>query len=244
MSKPHAADYIQNFDNDTLWRSTLWLDEENPIPPCYGIVTSNTSECVNNMFAQAQTLGWLEAIENILDVVSTRISTCRAKHIDWEPGKVAPCVAQILKRRWDAAASITVVELVSACGDFKVVEPSTIQDSDNDPHLPNMPLNAGQPNTIYIVKPELHCCTCSIWQDMLCPCWHRCAVFWKWKKKVFSYVHKNLVHPYYKFVCVQQMYKNNIVPACMDKVKYDDTTRPPVEEKPRPGRPRSKQLCQ
>ncbi len=61
-------------------------------------------------------------------------------------------VAQILKRHWDAPASITVVELVRGCGDFKVVEPSTLQDSNNDPHLPNMPLNAGQPNTIYIVN--------------------------------------------------------------------------------------------
>jgi hypothetical protein len=73
-------------------------------------------------------------------------------------------VAQILKRRWDAAASITVVEFVHGRGDFKkVVEPSTVQDSDNNPHLPNMPLNAGQPNTIYIVKPELQWCTCGIW---------------------------------------------------------------------------------
>jgi hypothetical protein len=242
MSKPHAADYIQNVDNDALWRSTSWLDEENPLPPRYGIVTSNTSECVNNMFAQARTVGWLEAVESIVDIMSTRISTCRAKHIDREPGEVVPRVAQILKRRWDAAASIAVVELVRGCGDFKVVEPSTVQDSDNDPHLPNMPLNAGQPNTIYIVKPELQWCTCGIWQDVLYPCRHGCAVFRKWKEKDFSYVLQNLVHPYYKFECVQQMYKNNIFPACIDNVKYDDTTRPPVVKKPQPGRPRSKRL--
>ena len=91
MSKPHAADYIQNVDNDALWRSTSWLDEENPLPPRYGIVTSNTSECVNNMFAQVLTLGCFEAIKSIVDLVSTRISTCRAKHIDQEPGKAVPC---------------------------------------------------------------------------------------------------------------------------------------------------------
>jgi hypothetical protein len=108
--------------------------------------------------------------------MSTRISTCQAKHIDRKPGKVVPRVAQILKRRWDWAASITVIELVRGSGDFKVVEPSTVQDSANNPHLPNMPLNAGQPNTIYIVKPELQWCTCGFWQDLLCPCQNGCAV--------------------------------------------------------------------
>jgi hypothetical protein len=97
-----------------------------------------------------------------------------------------PCVAQILKRRWDAAASITVVELVHGCGDFKVVEPSTVQDSDKDPHLPSMPYIAGQPNTVYIVKPELQWCSCGIWQDVLYPCRHACAIFRKWKEKEFG----------------------------------------------------------
>ena len=210
--KPQAAGYIENVDNDTLWRSTSWLDEQNPLPPRYGIVTSNTSECVNNMFAQARIVGWLEAVESIVDVMSTRISTCRTKHIDREPGEVVPRVAQILKRRWDAAASITVVELVHGCGDFKVVEPSTVQDSDKDPHLPSMTYIAGQPNTVYIVKPELQWCSCGIWQDVLYPCRHACAIFRKWKEKDFGYILRNLVHPYYKFEYVQEMYKNNIFP--------------------------------
>jgi hypothetical protein len=59
----------------------------------------------------------------------------------------------------DAAASITIVELVRGCGVFKVVEPPTVQDSNNNPHLPNISLNAGQPNTIYILNPELQWCT-------------------------------------------------------------------------------------
>jgi hypothetical protein len=124
------------------------------------------------------------------------------------------------------------------------MEPSTVQDSNNDPHLPNMPLDAGQPNTIYIVKPELQWCTCGIWQDVLYPCWHGFAVFWKWKEKDFSYALQNLVHLYYKFECVQQMYKNNIFLACIAYVKCNDTIRPPVVKKPPPGRPGSKQLSQ
>jgi hypothetical protein len=160
------------------------------------------------------------------------------------PGKVVPRVAQLLNRRWDAAASITVVEFVRGSGDIKVVEPSTVQDSNNNPQLPNKPLNAGQPNTIYIVRPEVQWCTCGIWQDVLYLCWHGCAVAWKWKQKDFSYVLQNLVYPYYKFECIQQMYRNNIFPACINNVKYNDTTRSPVVKTPQPGRPRSKQLCQ
>jgi hypothetical protein len=99
----------------------------------------------------------------IVDITSTRISTCQTKNIDREPGKVVPHVAQILKSRWDAADSITILELLRGYGDLKVVEPSTVQDSHKDPHLPSMPaLNGGQPNTMFIVKPELQLCTCGI----------------------------------------------------------------------------------
>jgi hypothetical protein len=51
--KPAAADYIENINGD-LWQSTDWMSYEREIPPPrYGIVTSNTSECVNNMFGKA-----------------------------------------------------------------------------------------------------------------------------------------------------------------------------------------------
>ncbi len=102
-------------------------------------------------------------------------TTCQAKHIDREPGEVVPCMAQILKRRWDAATSITIAELVCWCGAFKVVR--------QRPAFAQLQFNAGQTNTIYIVKPELQWCTCGIWQDVLYLCWHGCAVvFRKWKE--------------------------------------------------------------
>jgi hypothetical protein len=59
--KVAAAEYIKNVDD--VWRSTDWMNLQWTLPPCYGIVTSNTSKCVNNMFADAQDVGWLEAIE-------------------------------------------------------------------------------------------------------------------------------------------------------------------------------------
>ncbi len=40
-----------------------------------------------------------------------------------------PRVAQILKKRWDAAASLSVDELELGCVDFKVVEQTLVADS-------------------------------------------------------------------------------------------------------------------
>jgi hypothetical protein len=50
------------------------MDESHPQPPRYGILASNLSESVNYMLAEAHELGWLEAVEKILDVMSTKIS--------------------------------------------------------------------------------------------------------------------------------------------------------------------------
>jgi len=51
---------------------------------------------------------------------------CRQKYAQRDGSEVVPRVAQILKHRWDAAASMTVNELEVGCGDFKVVEPASI----------------------------------------------------------------------------------------------------------------------
>ena len=52
--KPAAADYIENVED--VWRLTEWMKWDNTLPPRYGIVTSNTSECVNNMLADTREL--------------------------------------------------------------------------------------------------------------------------------------------------------------------------------------------
>lgn len=239
--KPAAADYIENV-NDTYWRSTSWLQTENKLPPRFGIVTSNTSECVNSMLADARAVGWLEAIERIVDIMSTRIYNCRTKYVDRDPSDVVSRVAQILKVRWDAAASMSVIELESGSGDFKVVEPYSLQEQqDKDERLPIMPATAGQ-QSIHIVKPELEWCSCGVWQDVLYPCRHACAVYRKWKEKEFTYILQHLVHPYYTFDFVQKMYKNNIYPACLDSVQYDCETKPPASRGRQPGRPRVKRI--
>ena len=83
--------------------------------------------------------------------------------------------------------------------------------------------------------------------------WHlaRCSVpmsaclcyLLEMEEKDFGYILRNLVHPYCKFEYVQEMYKNNIFPACIDNVKYDGVTRPPAVTKRQSGRPQSNQLC-
>jgi hypothetical protein len=238
--KPAAAEYIENI-NDTFWQSIDWLDRGKKLPPRHGIVTSNTSECVNNMFADARSVGWLEAVEKILDIMSTRIYTCRTKHIERHPGDVVPRVAQLLKIRWDAAASMSVIELEHGCGDFKVVESYTLQDYEKDEHLPRMPMNAGQ-QSIHIVKPELGFCSCGLWMEFLYPCRHACAVFRRWQELDFTYILRHHVHPYYMFDYIQQMYKHNVFPVCLDSIGYDGETKPPSVAARQPGRPPVKRL--
>jgi hypothetical protein len=94
--KPAAADYIANIDN--LWQSTDWNSAgERQLPPRYRIVTSNTSERVNNMFGEARDLGWLEAIDKLVAVMSTRIFQCRMKHATKDAIKIVPKVEEKLQ---------------------------------------------------------------------------------------------------------------------------------------------------
>ena len=123
--KPSAAAYIENIERSgVLWKCSQWVASQNPcLPPRYGIVTSNTSECVNNMFAAARDVAWLEALDKILDIMSTRIGDCRTKYLKRDDSEVVPRVAQILKIRWDAAAGMSVMEIELGCGEFKVTSP-------------------------------------------------------------------------------------------------------------------------
>ena len=59
--KPQAALYIQSIEeHDIMWKSLQWLNLEVTYPPRFGIVTSNTSESVNSMFAGLATFpGWV-----------------------------------------------------------------------------------------------------------------------------------------------------------------------------------------
>ena len=207
--KPAATDCIANIDE--LWRSTDWNACERQLRPRYGTVTSNTSKCVNNMFGEAQDLGWLEAINMLVDVMSTRIFQCRMKHATKEATRVVPKVEEKLQLRWDAAAALTATELQAGCGDFKVVETCGLQEEEfeGDDRIGMVPPSDGS-QRIHIVKPGQQWCSCGVWQEFLYPCHHGCTVYWKWEDKTLEHVlQENVVHPFYRMTmfisCSQQM---------------------------------------
>jgi hypothetical protein len=122
------------------------------------------------MFLEARNLGWLEAVRKILDIMTTRVCACQKKYAERDGSEVVPRVAQILKRRWDAAASMTVDKLEVGCGDFKVVEPTSIVDENGDDNVQRMARCYGDQNRVLAVKPFLEWCSCGVWQDFLYPC--------------------------------------------------------------------------
>ncbi len=55
--KEAAATHLEGIAmSGILWQSTQWLNADPCLPPFYGIVTSNTSECVKSMLAEARNL--------------------------------------------------------------------------------------------------------------------------------------------------------------------------------------------
>jgi hypothetical protein len=207
--KATAATYLEDITRrGILWQSTQWLNPNPYRPPQYGIVTSNTSESVNNMFAEARNLGWPEALERILDIMSSRIKACRSKYQQREEGDVVPRVAQILKKRWDATALLSVDEIELGCGDYKVVERASVADDLFENSQETSP-QRGRQSSIHIVKPDMQWCSCGIRQDFMYPCRHGCAVYKRWKEKQFDNMLANLVHPHYKFGFVKQTFRSN-----------------------------------
>ncbi|KAI2505523.1 MULE transposase domain [Fragilaria crotonensis] len=225
--KPEAATYLDEItDNDrVLWRTTQWYSSSTAvvIPPRYGIVTSNTSEAVNNMFSEARDVGWLECVNKLIDIMSTRTYVCRKKYSERDGSEVVPRVAQIMKvLRWDAAASMTVVELESGCGDFKVVEPSSLAEDDL------------AENSYSAVSGKTSCTPV----DM------RVQSSGNGKKKTSPMSSAIWCIP----TTVSSLYKTatfrnkNVFPVCLETLEYDGVTKEPALPKRQAGRPKTKQI--
>ena len=125
--KPEAADYIEGITD--LWRSAHWmqpqcnpLDRTRVMPPRYGIVTSNTSESVNNMLKTAHDVNWMDCVDTILDIMSTRISTLETKWKNVPKHKVVGVAATELKIRYDASERCSVSLLPGEVPVFKVTD--------------------------------------------------------------------------------------------------------------------------
>ena len=156
---------------------------------------------------------------------------------------MVPKVADRLQKRSDAAASLSVMELELGCGNFKLVEMSSLQEEDyeGDDKIGQTPLSVGSQD-IHIVKPAQQWCSCGVWQEFLYPCRHGCAVYRMWEEKELKYVLEKVVHVFYRYDYVQKLFNQNVFPTCIDNATYDGETKPPVVTGRQAGRPRTKRI--
>ena len=200
--KPEAADYIDDITD--LWRSSHWMQPQcNPLdravvmPPRYGIVTSNTSESVNNMFKPTRDVNWMDCVDKILDIMSTRMSTLQTNWKDVPKNKVVGAATEV-KIRYDASDNCSVTLLPGSVPVFKVtnrrvttadaVPPvvvpgvpyitgaSAAEEALLIPDVIPVPTLVGARNAVHTVRPVTRECTYGVWQDYLAPCRHACAV--------------------------------------------------------------------
>jgi hypothetical protein len=249
--KPEAAVYIDSITD--LWRSSDWvlpgrnsLDRTRAMPPRYGIVTSNTSESVNNMLKPARHVGWLDSLDIIINIMSTRIYKCRMEWITKPPNEVVGRVQQIVQMRWEACNHLTVIELnvrdgIFMVGDNKVCVTERNGDATVVNDVAATPVVLGSRSATHSVKPALRECTCGAWQDLLYPCRHACAVYKHHYHKSMHDMTK-MVHPFYRYESVHKLYVDNVFPVCMDNLKHDGVTKPPLVRGRQTGRPRTKRI--
>ena len=75
-----AAEYVKAIEPER-WRSTAW-QQDDTLPPRYGIITTNMSESANNMFEKARDGSWLSTMDTILSKMMERICLLRKKRRD------------------------------------------------------------------------------------------------------------------------------------------------------------------
>ena len=105
--KLQAAKEVQEIEESGVLRKlSQWLSWQHQYPQRFGIVTSNTRESVNSMFAGACDLPWMGAFEHMVNLMSSlicKLLTTYSKHDDSE---VVPRVQNLLKARWDGESSL------------------------------------------------------------------------------------------------------------------------------------------
>ena len=150
------------------------------------------------------------------------ISDNRQKYKDKDPKKVVPKVHKILKKRWDASASMSVCEIEADNKVFKVTKQYAPSNSQNA-----MELSTGTKSIHHVVSPDTSCCTCGKWQDDKYPCRHAVAYFRRWMEQDMSWILEKKVNYYYKFRSLHDLYKKNIFPVILDEIRYDKKSKPP-----------------
>jgi hypothetical protein len=232
--RPAAAVYISAItQRGVVWTNSQCHDTRVRFIPRFGQITSNTSESVNSMLDSARHIGWMDAMEKIVDVMVTRICTCRVRDSDRPDSEIVPRAQQLVKYRYESTANMVVMELEQGGGVYR----TSVTDSydENDPVAMGGRL---QHVTAHQVTPILKHCSCGVWQSTLLPCRHACAVFRKAKGFDLNYILVNFVHDYYTFGFVKQTFKKNVLPVSVDTLAYDRKTKPPFQVKNSVGRPK------
>ena len=77
-----------------------------------GIVTSNTSECINSMIEEYQGESWPDLLEGVLCHMTQRISDKKQKCNNKRGDDIVPKVKAILGKSFHKATALEVVKLV------------------------------------------------------------------------------------------------------------------------------------
>ena len=70
---PNAYEYLDNIDMEH-WHNTQWIktwkyQPGERLPVWYGVITSNTSECINSMIDDYRSEGWTDLLEGVLQKI-------------------------------------------------------------------------------------------------------------------------------------------------------------------------------
>ena len=79
-----------------------------------------------------------------------------------------------------------------------------------------------------ILMVDEQCCSCGKWQEYKYPCPHAMAYFQKWEELSFPRILQHLVHSWYWYKSLHEIYENNIFPVVQDQMQYDGITKPLV----------------
>jgi hypothetical protein len=214
-----AAEYVKAIEPER-WRSTAW-QQDDTLPPRYGIITTNMSESANNMFEKARDGSWLSTMDTILSKMMERICLFRKK-VKGRQGFVA-YLGQELRRKWDDCAGFRVLDGICDEGhEFTIVRG-----------------REGSKN--YTVNISRRTCECGEWQEMGYPCIDGMAYFRLHKKYALPYVMSEYVDSLYRYETEYEMMTENIHPVCLDTIAPDGETLPPYpNDKRQSGRPKKK----
>jgi hypothetical protein len=223
ISQP-ALEYVNDISSEH-WLSSEWVIDNN-LPPRYGITTSNMSESMNNMLQGARDVCWLESIDFIITKMSKRISTLRTKYKNLSG--VVDNALSIMQDNWENCTGFVIDQIEEDGVEFLITRTNQL--------LSQLP-------TTHTINVQTNTCTCGLWQEYCIPCIDATAYMKLYEQRSLEYVLKHNVSTYYQINTLKLLFKTNIRPVSLDKLKSDKTTKPPIISlKRQAGRPRNKRV--